>query len=244
MPGAIGYRAVTMKLDMNRNFVRNVIRRFVAASLLGVAVVLTTHAQEKEPLVLQLPAPTLKGTPEQLPTGPNIEPNSDKPAAAFMIAKGAKNVALGKPVTTSVKPFSETQPEAITDGKKEAFDYDTVEMKKGTQWVQVDLGEAFTIQAIAVWHDHRYIQVMHDVILQVSNDPEFKTDVTTLFNNDTDNSSGLGVGTDREYFERHWGRVFDGKGTKARYVRGYTKGSHLSALNCWQEIEVYAVTNK
>jgi hypothetical protein len=216
----------------------------LAATALICSLAQSVNAQDKEALTLQLPAPTLKGTPEQLPTGPNIEANSDKAPAAIQIAKGAKNVALDKKVTTSVKPFSETQPEAITDGKKEAFDYDTVEMKKGSQWVQVDLGEAFKIEAIAIWHDHRYIQTMHDVIVLVSDDPEFKTGVTTLFNNDTDNSSGLGIGTDREYFERHFGRVFDGKGTKARYVRGYTKGSHLSALNCWQEIEVYALPNK
>jgi hypothetical protein len=218
----------------------------ILKTLFPVLLVLATAvavAQDKEPLALQLPAPTLKGTPEQLPAGPNIEANSDQAPAALMIVKGARNVALGKPVKTSVKPFT-GEPDQLTDGKKEAFDYDTVEMKKGSQWVQVDLGEAFAIQAIALWHDHRYIQVMHDVIVQVSDDPEFKTGVTTLFNNDTDNSSGLGIGTDREYFERHFGRVFDGKGTKARYVRGYTKGSHLSALNCWQEIEVYAATTK
>ncbi len=232
-----------MKLAMKLNFSR-VMTPMLATALLTGALVQNASAQDKEALVLQLPAPTLKGTPEQLPTGTNIEPNSDKAPAPMQIAKGAKNVALGKPVTTSVKPFSETQPEAITDGKKEAFDYDTVEMKKGTQWVQVDLGASYKIEAVAVWHDHRYIQVMHDVIVQVSDDPEFKTGVTTLFNNDTDNSSGLGVGTDREYFERHYGRVIDGKGTNARYVRGYTKGSHLSALNCWQELEVYAVPNK
>jgi hypothetical protein len=240
MNAPIRYRIAAMNPVMKMNFAGKLIRVVAIAALLTSSAT----AQEKEALTLQLPAPTLKGTPEQLPTGPNIEANSDKAPAAMQIAKGAKNVALGKTVTTSVKPFSETQPDAITDGKKEAFDYDTVEMKKGTQWVQVDLGESYKIEALAIWHDHRYIQVMHDVIVQVSDDPEFKTGVTTLFNNDTDNSSGLGVGTDREYFERHFGRVFDGKGTKARYVRGYTKGSHLSALNCWQEIEVYALPNQ
>jgi len=211
--------------------------------MLLAANVVTVQAQDKAALKLEMPAPTLKGTPEQLPTGPNIEPNSDKAPDALMIAKGAKNVALGKPATSSVKPFT-GELEQITDGKKEAFDYDTVEMKKGAQWVQVDLGESYKIEAIAIWHDHRYIQVTYDVIVQVSDDPEFKTGVTTIFNNDTDNSSGQGVGTDREYFERHFGRTFDGKGAKGRYVRGYTKGSHLSALNCWQEIEVYAVPAK
>jgi hypothetical protein len=52
------------------------------------------------------------------------------------------------------------------------------------------------------------------------------------------------VGTDREYFETKFGRVVDGKGAKGRYVRAYTKGSTLSALNCWQEIEVYGLPAK
>ena len=204
---------------------------------------IAADSAEKEALKLQLPEPTHKGTPVDLPVGPNIEPNSDKQPPAFMIAKGAKLVSDGKPVTSSVNPYTGELTQ-ITDGKKEAMDYDTVEMKKGSQWVQVDLGEAFAIQAIAIWHDHRFIQVVHDVIVQVSDDPEFKTGVTTLYNNDTDNSSGLGIGTDREYFERHFGRVFDGKGTKGRYVRGYTKGNHMSPVNGWQEIEVYALPIK
>lgn len=213
------------------------------AALTALALTLSANAQDKEPLALQLPAPTLKGTPEDLPSGPNIEAYSDKAPPAFMVPKGVKNVAAGKTATSSVKPFT-GELEQITDGKKEAFDYDSIEMKKGAQWVQVDLGQPHTIYAVALWHDHRYIQVMHDVIVQISDDPEFKTGVTTVYNNDTDNSSGLGVGTDREYFETKFGRVIDGKGTKGRYVRGYTKGGSLSALNCWQELEVYALPAK
>ena len=152
-------------------------------------------------------------------------------------------MALGKAVTSSVKPFS-GEVSQITDGKKEAFDYDAVEFKKGAQWVQVDLGDTYSIYAIALWHDHRYIQVMHDVIVQVSDDPEFKANVQTLFNNDADNSSGLGAGADREYFETNQGKIIDAKGVKARYVRSHTKGSTSSALNCWQEIEVYALPAK
>lgn len=221
----------------------SVLGLIIAALALSTANPSLVRAAETEPLKLALPAPTLKGTPEDLPTGPNIETYSDKPRPDFLVPKGVKNVAAGKPATSSVKPFT-GELEQITDGKKEAFDYDSVEMKKGAQWVQVDLGESLPIYAVALWHDHRYIQVMHDVIVQVSDDPEFKTGVTTLFNNDTDNSSGLGVGTDREYFETKYGRIVDGKGTKARYVRGYTKGSSLSALNCWQEVEVYALPAK
>ena len=44
-------------------------------------------------------------------------------------------------------------------------------------------------------------KVYHDVIVQVADDPDFIENVRTIFNNDSDNTSGLGVGTDREYFE-------------------------------------------
>ncbi|HTG44274.1 MAG TPA: hypothetical protein VK633_07050, partial [Verrucomicrobiae bacterium] len=195
------------------------------------------------PLVLKLPAHTVKGTPEDLPAGPNIEPPPKTAPAPIQVPSGVVNVAKGKPVTSSVAPYS-GELNQITDGKREPYDEDVDEFKKGTQWVQLDLGQPFEIHAIAMWHDHRLLQAMHDVILQVSDDPEFKTGVKTLFNNDTDNSSKLGVGTEREYFELEYGRVVPVKGVKARYVRGYTKGSSLTAINCWQEIEVYALPAK
>ncbi len=191
------------------------------------------------PLKLALPSPTMKGTPGELPTGPRIEPISDKPRPAFLVPKDASNVALGKPVTSSVTPFN-GELSQLTDGKKEPTDEDAVEFKKGLQWVQVDLGKSYPIYAVALWHDHRNLQVMHNTIVAVSDDPEFKSGVTLLFNSDVDNLAGLGVGTDREYFETNLGRIIDGKGVKARYVRGYSKGSTLSALNCWEEIEVYS----
>ena len=136
-------------------------------------------AKSTAPLVLNLPAHTLKGTPEDLPAGPNIEPLSDKAPTPLQVPKGVTNVAAGKPVTSSVPPFLGELTQ-ITDGKKEPLDDDAVEFKKGVQWVQVDLGQSFAIYAIAMWHDHRYVQAMHDVILQVSDDPEFKSGVTTL----------------------------------------------------------------
>jgi hypothetical protein len=228
---------------MKTFFVMGINITVIVAVCFLAATLFAADSAEKEALKLQFPNATLKGTPEDLPKGPGIEPDSDKEPPVLMIARGAKLVSVGKPATSSVKPYSGDLGQ-ITDGKKEAFDYDTVEIKKGSQWVQVDLGETFAIQAIAIWHDHRYIQAVHDVIVQVSDDPEFKTGVTTLYNNDTDNSSGLGIGTDREYFERQFGRVFDGKSAKSRYVRGYTNGSHLSPVNGWQEIEVYALPVK
>ena len=214
----------------------------VAALCLSILVPATTSAAETGtmPLVLDLPSATLKGTPEDLPSGPNIEAPSDKPPVPLQVPKGVKNVAAGKTVTSSVRSFF-GELNQITDGKKSAYDEDAVEFKKGVQWVQVDLGASHAIHAVVIWHDHRYIQAIRDVVLQASDDPEFKSGVTTLYNNDSDDSSGHGVGTDREYFEMKFGRAVATKGVKARYVRSYTRGSNQTALNCWQEIEVYAL---
>lgn len=218
----------------------------VAAACVAVVTPSSLFAADGKatvPLVLKLPMATLKGTPENLPSGPHIDPPSDNPPTPVQVPAGVVNVALNKPVTSSVAPFI-GELKQVTDGKKEPNDDDTIEMRKGVHWVQVDLGQSFEIHAIAMWHDHRYVQAMRDVMLQVSDDAEFKTGVTTVFNNDVDNSAGMGVGTDREYFEMKFGRVVPAKGVKARYVRAYTRGSNQSALNCWQELEVYALPAK
>ena len=197
-------------------------------------------ADELAPLPVKPPSPTLKGTPSDLPTGPNVEPPPEKPGPPFMAPKGVVNLAAGKKATTSVKPFTGT-PSQITDGKKEPEDDQVVEMRRGKQWVQVDLGEPARIYAIVVWHDHRLLQVFHDVIVQVADDPDFTQNVQTIYNNDVDNSAGLGIGTDKEYFETNRGRTFDAKGVLSRYVRCYTWGSSLGAINVCQEVEVYGL---
>lgn len=203
-----------------------------------VAAGVTMLADELEPLVLELPAPAFKGTPKDMVVDPDVEPPSDKPRPAMMVPKGLSNLAKGKPVTTSTGSTSSSL-KKVVDGDKEAYDTSAFLMKKGTQWVQVDLGETAEIFAIVVWHAHDVVKIYRDVIVQVSDDPEFKEGVTTLYNNDRDNSSGLGAGQDHEYFESAEGRLIDAKGAKGRYVRSYTKGSTDSALNELVEIEVY-----
>lgn len=192
------------------------------------------------PLPLKLPPPTLKGTPDDLPKGANVEPVQEKAPPPFMAPKGAKNVALNKKVTSSDRNPISGELTQITDGTKEAFDEQAVELRKGVQWVQIDLGEVCDIYAVVMWHDHRVLQVFRSVVVQTADDPDFIENVTTLFNNDTENSAGLGIGFDKQYFETQFGKIVPAKpGLKARYVRCYSKGSNLSALNAYQEIEVY-----
>ncbi len=212
----------------------------IALTAFALGAPLQAADSELIPLPLKLPLPTLKGTPDDLPKGANIEPPPEKPRAAFLAPKGAVNVALNKKVTSSDKrPMTGLLPQ-ITDGKKEAFDDQVVEMRRGVQWVQLDLGEVCDIYAVLFWHDHRVLQVFRSVVVQTADDPDFIENVTTLFNNDTENAAGLGIGFDRQYFETQQGKLIPVKpGLRARYLRFYSKGSNLSALNCYQEIEVY-----
>ncbi len=191
------------------------------------------------PLKLKLPAPAFKGTPKDIQLSPYTEPLSDKPRPDMMVPAGLKNVAPGKKITSSDKNATASTLEKIVDGDKEATDESIIFLRKGTQWVQIDLGAPHEVFAIVLWHAHNSAKVYHDVVVQAADDPDFIENVRTLFNNDQDNTSGLGVGTDREYFETHEGRLINTKGVKARYFRFYSKGSTESALNEYTEIEIY-----
>jgi hypothetical protein len=195
----------------------------------------------KVALALSLPMPSFKGTPDDLPVGPNIEPFTDKPRAPFLAPVGVTNVALGKKVTSSDKSPITGSLDLVTDGNKEAIDDAVVELHKGVHWVQVDLGKEYPIYAILFWHDHRYVQLFRCVVVQAADDPDFTQNVRTLFNNDLENTAGLGIGKDKQYFETNQGKLIDTQGVKSRYLRFYSKGSNASALNCYTEVEVYAL---
>jgi hypothetical protein len=78
------------------------------------------------------------------------------------------------------------------------------------------------------------------VVVQVADDPDFITNVHTIYNNDVDNSSGLGLGKDKEYYESFEGRLIDAKGVKGRYLKLFTNGSTSDDQNHYTEVEVYA----
>jgi hypothetical protein len=107
--------------------------------------------------------------------------------------------------------------------------------------VQIDLGAARTLSAILTWHYHSQARVYRDVMVLVSDDPAFKTGVTTVFNNDHDNSSKLGAGKDKEYIEVAEGKLFDPKGARGRYVRLSSSGNTTNDLNHYVEVEVYGL---
>jgi len=191
------------------------------------------------PLYLDLPAPKFKGTPKDLQLSSYVEPLSEMPRPPMLVPPGLKNLAQGATVTSSDKNATAQALARIVDGNKDGAEESILYLRKGSQWVQLDLGGVQEIFAIAIWHAHNAAKVYHDVVVQVADDADFLQNVRTLFNNDQDNSSGLAKGADREYFETHEGKLIDAKGVRGRFLRFYSKGSTESSLNEYTEIEVY-----
>ncbi|MDG0810117.1 fibronectin type III domain-containing protein [Cohnella rhizosphaerae] len=163
------------------------------------------------------------------------------------------NIALGKPVTTNGTINASGQPiSALTDGVKTRDAYSLYSVADGPKWAQIDLGMTYDIARINIRNDwgasadvYRYAR---DVVVQLSNDASFASGVVTAFNNDGDNSAGLGAGTDAEYME-----PADGSGKDilladtvgARYVRYWANGhvrvnGSVNTVDTPVEIEVYA----
>jgi hypothetical protein len=192
------------------------------------------------PIDIKLPKPMFVGTPQDTKVE-NLEKPLGKARPPFLAPEGTKNVALGKPVASSDEEPIIGEIEMITDGDKEAADGSYVELGPFVQYVTIDLEAMYNIYAIVVWHYHKQARVYYDVVVQVADDADFITNVRTVFNNDINNSAGLGVGKDMHYTETNEGKLIDvlSQGIKARYVRLYSNGNTSNDLNHYIEVEVY-----
>jgi len=201
--------------------------------------VTSTSGAEMAPLPIKLPKPMFVGTPTNIRGVTNLEKPLGKPRPPFYAPAGTTNVAAGKPVTSTDPEPIIGELSYVTDGDKEATDGSYVELGPFTQSVTIDLQAQYNIYAVLFWHYHKQQRVYFDVVVQVSSDPDFITDVTTLFNNDIDNSAGLGIGKDMHYVDTAEGRLVDAKGVQARYVRLYSSGNNADDLNHYIEVEVF-----
>ena len=193
---------------------------------------------EMVPIEIELPKPMFVGTPQDTRVS-NLEKPLGKPRSPFLAPAGTTNVALEKPVSSSDEEPIIGDIEMITDGDKEAADGSYVELGPFVHHVTIDLEAMHEIYAIIIWHYHKQARVYYDMVAQVADDPDFITNVRTLFNNDIDNSAGIGVGEDMHYTETNEGRLIDAKGVKARYVRLYSNGNTSNDLNHYIEVAVY-----
>ena len=189
------------------------------------------------PLKTELPPELIEGTPKPMNVPNLVQAPTKDPE--FLVPAGTTLLSKDKKVTSS-----DTNPiigdlSLITDGDKDAGEGYFVELLDGTQWVQIDLEKSAAVSAIWVWHFHSQKRAYNDVIVQISDDAEFKTGVTTVYNNDYDDSSKMGKGTDSPYVESRFGLIVDGKGSKGRYVRLTSKGNTSNDMNHYIEVEVY-----
>ena len=200
--------------------------------ILLTAVLFTTNAfaEDMVPLASELPKPLMVGTPVPINV-PNLEAKLKK-RPDFQVPVGTVNLAKGKKVTSSdSEPVIGTL-DLITDGDKEGDEGSWVELAPRKQWVQIDLEKTATISALIVWHFHSQERVYHDVIVQISDDPKFEKNVTTIY----DNSA---AGKDHPYIESYLGKLIDAKGAKGRYVRLSSAGNTTNKLNHYIEVEVF-----
>jgi len=198
----------------------------------------TAQSPQLQPLPIVLPKPLFEGTPSP-PKVPNLEKSLNKPRPPFLAPTGTTNLALHKPVSGSDSDPVIGNLEMITDGNKAGTDGTYVELKPGVQNVVIDLEAKCTLFAILIWHFHKEARAYAGVVVQVADDPDFISNVRTLFNNDANNETGNGIGKDMRYVETSEGKLIDAKGVEARYVRLISNGSDKTPANHYIEVEVY-----
>ena len=197
-----------------------------------------TQENNLQPILLELPRPIFVGTPQNIRV-PNLQKPAEEPRPPFMAPEGTVNVALNKPVSSSSQLIIIGELDMVTDGDKRGAEGSYIELAPFLNHITIDLKKKCEIFAIVMWHYHKQARVYKDVVVHLSNDPDFIIDVTTIFNNDHNNSAGLGVGDDMHYVETFEGKLINAKGYKARYVRLYSNGNTSNDLNNYVEVEVY-----
>ena len=208
-------------------------------SVLAVLLVSTAaFAQDKVALKTKLPPPLFVGTPVPLNV-PNLEPSMRGKRPDFYVPAGTINLGRNKKVTSSDNNPNVGTLDMVDDGDKAGDEGSWVELGPGKQWVQIDLMKSANVYAVLVWHFHSQARVYRDVVVQLSDDPAFRSNVMTIFNNDFHNELGLGAGKDLNYIETYQGKLIDAKGLKGRYVRLYSNGNTANKLNHYIEVEVW-----
>jgi hypothetical protein len=236
---------------MNREHVMSSRHIGLAAMMIGLINVAVFGMQDRQftmpaseklvELAIELPAPLFESRPGiDIPTDARLDRSRrGKPREPFYTPPSVCNVSQNKPVTSSDRWPIIGDLDLITDGGKEARDERFVELAPGKQWVQIDLKKPRQIYAVAIWHNHMDTRVYRDVVIQLSNDPQFEHGVVTVFNNDHDNTSGLGAGCNFEYFESFEGLLAPVAGVTACYVRCWSNGSTRDRQNHYTEVEVF-----
>jgi predicted RecA/RadA family phage recombinase len=156
-------------------------------------------------------------------------------------AAAPANVSAGRaPTYSSNNVLYETSPSTLTDGA--ATYYVGVGDANESVYAQIDLGAIYDVSKVKMWHFFADGRTYKDVIVQLSQTADFSSYVTTVFNNDKDNSAGQGYGVNAEYAEGAGGKTVSFQPISARYVRFWIGGNHTDPYNQFVELQVYGTT--
>ena len=217
--------------------------KYVGTALIWITTFLYSKESKLLPIKLELPKPMFIGTPQNLNVK-NLQKPLGKPRPAFLAPRGTENIALGKMVYSSDDFPVIGEIEMITDGDKNAAEGSFVEFGPFLQDLTIDLDGNYKIFAIIFWHYHKQARVYFDVVVQTADNKNMTENVHTLFNNDMDNSAGLGIGNDMHYVETSEGKLVDAKGVTGRFVKLYSRGNTNNDLNHYIEVAVYGLPLK
>lgn len=205
----------------------------------------SNNKAEMIPLPIELPEAVPGGTPVNLPNLPNMEEDTGEPRDILYVPKGTTNVALNKTVTCS-DPDHIGELSTIVDGNMRGDEGEWVDLSFDPQNITIDLGDQYEIYAVMIWHYNKEKRIYFDVAVQIADDPEFKTNNTVIFNNDTDNTLGLGNGKDKLYIENgkvmadySEGKLIDAKGIRGRFVRCHSNGNNSNEMSHYVEVAVF-----
>ncbi|MCP4728323.1 MAG: hypothetical protein GY863_25020, partial [bacterium] len=135
-------------------------------------------AQELKPIEIKLPKPMFIGTPQNFRV-PNLEKPLGKPRPPFLAPDGTVNIAIDKSISSTDEEPIIGEIDLINDDDRDAGDGCFVELGPFVQHVTIDLEDKHEMYAVVVWHFHKQPRVYFDVIVQVSDDPDFIENVTT-----------------------------------------------------------------
>lgn len=162
----------------------------------------------------------------------------------YFIVNASENVALRKPVYLTVpgESFngSGSTISVINDGLSDPYGAFAT-LSGTTGFAVIDFKDKYLVDKVITnaWHDWEF----SDVVIQLANDEQFTEGVYTVFNNDVDNSLGLGFGTDGPYKEKGGsiGHVFEFEPVEARYIRFTNKSIKPAseARSIFEEIQVF-----
>ena len=191
------------------------------------------------PLKTDLPKPLFVGTAVPVKV-PNLEAPRQGKRPALMVPAGSVNLAKGKTVTSSDSQPTTGDLSQITDGVKAGDEGNYVELDKGKQWVQIDLGKPD-----GHLRDARLALSLAGTRLQGRGGAGFRR---SRFHRQGDDGvqqrhrrmrSDSARARTRLTSKPTRARLIDAKGVKGRYVRLYSRGNTTNENNHYIEVEVW-----